>query len=309
MSSWPELPYGAWKDTLETLHMCVQIVGKVRLALTPFEPEWANVPLYLTARGLTTTPMAAGEVIFQVDVDLIDHHVAIQTVRGEVRRVPLTARPVAAFYADFMSNLGALGIQPVFRPVPDEVDDPIPFAEDTIHSAYEPEWANRFWRVMSQVDLVLKAHRSGFRGRTTPVQFFWGSFDLANTRYSGRPAEPPPGAGLIARLSEDAEQICAGFWPGHRRFPHAAFFSYTYPKPDGIEQEVISPPKAGWSTDLGEFALAYDDVRKSPSPEAEIVQFFESAYAAGSRLREWDPGLVAEGPRDIQRPRNSGSAS
>lgn len=247
MSSWPDLPYAAWKDTLDTLHMNMQIVGKVRLALTPFEPEWANVPLYLTARGLTTSPMASAGVIFSIDVDLIAHQVVIETVRGETRRVALTARPVAEFYADLMSNVSALGINADFQPIPSEVDDPIPFAEDTIHSAYEPEWANRFWRVLSQVDLLLKEHRSRYRGRTSPVHFFWGSFDLANTRFSGRPAEPPPGAGLIARLSEDAEQICAGFWPGSPRFPHAAFFSYTYPKPDGIEEQVIEPRGAGWT--------------------------------------------------------------
>jgi hypothetical protein len=292
MSSWPELPYSAWKDTLETLHMNCQIVGKVRLSLSPFEPEWANVPLYLTARGLTTTPMAYAGLIFEIDIDLVDHQVLIATVQGETRRVALTARPVADFYADFMSNLSALGIKAGFDPVPSEVENPIPFAEDTVHAAYEPEWANRFWRVLSQVDLLLKTHRSRYQGRTTPVHFFWGSFDLANTRFSGRPAEPPPGAGLIARLSEDAEQICAGFWPGHAGFPQAAFFSYTYPKPDGIEEQVVEPGGAGWSPDLGEFALSYDDVRNSAAPEEAILQFFESTYAAGSRLSGWDPSLV-----------------
>ncbi|HAC44606.1 MAG TPA: hypothetical protein DCF65_00925, partial [Chloroflexi bacterium] len=238
---WPELPYSAWKDTLETLHMNLQIVGKVRLALTPFEPQWANVPLYLSARGLTTTPMAYAGLRFQIDVDLIDHQVVIETARGDTRRVALTARSVADFYADFMSNLRTLGIDPGIRPIPDEVSDPIPFAEDTVHAAYEPEWANRFWRVLAQIDLLLKDHRSRFRGRTSPVQFFWGTFDLANSRFSGRPAEPPPGAGLIARKGGDAEQICAGFWPGDARFPQAAFFSYTYPKPDGIESQGIEP--------------------------------------------------------------------
>jgi hypothetical protein len=310
MSQWPELPYSAWRDTLDTLHMNMQIVGKVRLALTPFEPQWANAPLYLTARGLTTTPMAYADVIFQIDADLIDHQVVIDTVGGETRRVPLTARPVADFYAEFMTNLSALGIKPDFRPVPSEVDDPIPFADDTVHAAYEPEWANRFWRVLSQVDQVLKGHRSRFRGRTSPVHFFWGGFDLACTRFSGRPAEPPPGVGLIARLSEDAEQVCAGFWAGSRRFPQAAFYSYTYPKPDGIEKQVIEPAEAGWNLDLGEFALSYDDVRKSASPEDAILRFFESTYAAGARLRGWDPALVVEpAGADQLRPWNNGSAS
>jgi Family of unknown function (DUF5996) len=289
---WPELPYSAWKDTLDTLHMNLQIVGKVRLALTPFEPQWANVPLYLTSRGLTTTPMESAGVIFQIDVDLVDHQVVIGTVRGETRRVALTARPVADFYADFMSHLSALNIHADFRPVPDEVSDPIPFAEDTAHSAYEPEWANRFWRVLSQADLVLKEHRSRFRGRTSPVHFFWGTFDLANTRYSGRPVTPPPGVGRIERLGGDAEVACAGFWPGNPRYPRPAFYAYTYPKPDGIEKQTIEPAEAGWSPDLGEFALPYDDVRTSSSPREAILQFFESTYEAGARRGDWDPSLI-----------------
>jgi hypothetical protein len=293
--AWPELPYGAWKDTLDTLHMKLQIIGKVRLALTPFEPQWANVPLYLTARGLTSTPMESGSgLIFQLDVDLIDHHVAIRTVRGEIRRVPLTARPVADFYAEFMSNLGALGIEASFRPIPSEVSDPIPFARDTVHATYEPEWANRFWRVLSQVDLVLKEHRSRYRGRHSLVHFFWGSFDLAYSRYSGRPATPPPGSGLIERLGGDAEQACCGFWPGHSRFPQAAFFSYTYPKPAGIEQQPIEPAQASWSPELGEFALLYEDVRKSASPREAMLRFFESTYAAGARQARWEPGFLVE---------------
>lgn len=295
VEAWPELPYGVWKDTLDTLHMNLQIVGKVRLSLTPFEPQWANVPLYLTARGLTTTPMESrAGLIFQLDVDLIDHHVAIQTVRGEKRRVPLTARPVADFYADFMSHLGALGIETSFRPIPSEVSDPIPFAEDRVHTTYEPEWANRFWKVLSQVDLVLKEHRSRYRGRSSPVHFFWGSFDLAYSRYSGRPATPPPGAGLIGRLGGDAEQVCCGFWPGHSRFPQAAFFSYTYPKPARIEQQPIQPADASWSPELGEFALLYEDVRKAASPREAMLSFFESTYAARVRLAGWESGPLAE---------------
>jgi hypothetical protein len=291
---WPELPYTAWKDTLDTLHMNLQIVGKVRLSLRPFEPQWANVPLYLSSRGLTTTPMAHEGLIFEIVVDLIDHEVVIQTVRGETRRVALAARPVAEFYADFMSNLHGLGIEADFRPVPDEVSDPIPFAEDTVHRTYEPEWANRFWRVLAQVDLVLKDHRSRFRGRTSPVHFFWGTFDLALTRFSGRAVQPPPGAGLIRRLSADAEQICTGFWPGSEQFPRAAFFAYAYPKPDGIEEQVVEPREAAWSSDLGEFALPYEEVRQSASPRDAMLRFFESTYSAGARLQGWDPGLVVE---------------
>jgi hypothetical protein len=289
---WPDLPYEAWKDTLATLHMCTQVVGKVRLALTPAEPEWAHVALYVTARGLTTSPIPAPNRTFQIDVDLIDHHVSIATTRGEIRRVVLRERPVADFYAELMSNLAALEIEPRFRPVPDEVVERIPFAEDTTHIAYEPDWANRFFRVLSRVDLVMKVHRSRFRGKTSPVHLFWGSFDLANTRFSGRPAAPPPGPGPIYRRSEVGEQICAGFWPGSPTFPHAAFFSYTYPKPEGIEQTPIEPADAGWNPEIGEFALLYDDARANASPEEAILRFFESTYSAGARLQGWNQNLL-----------------
>ncbi len=291
---WPELPYEAWKDTLETLHMKLQIVGKLRLALSPPEPEWAHVALYVTARGLTTGPLLSGGLIFSVEADLVAHQVVITTNAGATRQVALIARSVAAFYKEFASVLDGLGIHAKFRPVPDEVNDPIPFADDTVHSAYNPEWAGRFFRVLARVDLALKEHRSRFRGRTSPVHFFWGSFDLANTRYSGRVAEPPPGADLIARKSEDAEQICTGFWPGSATFPAPAFYSYTYPKPDGIEEERIMPSMANWDPKLGEFALLYDDVRKAESPRDAILDFCQSTYTAGARLRSWDAGLVAE---------------
>src|SRR5579859_4534499 len=293
--TWPELPYEAWKDTLDTLHMTVQIVGKLRLALSPPEPEWAHVALYVTPRGLATGPMSSAGVIFGVDLDLVAHQVSITTATAETRQVALDARPVAAFYKEFMATLDTLGIHAKFRPVPDEVTDPIPFAEDTKHSTYDAKWANRFFHVLAQSDLVLKEHRARFRGRTSPVHFFWGSFDLATSRYSGRPAAPPPGAGTIARGSEDAEQICVGFWPGSATFPDPAFYSYTYPKPEGIEEQRISPPEAGWNAKLGEFALFYEDVRKASSPRDSILDFCQSTYAAGARLRGWDAGLVAEG--------------
>src|SRR5205823_3118475 len=292
--NWPELPYEAWKDTLDTLHMQVQIVGKLRLVLSPPEPEWAHVALYLTPRGLATGPMSSAGLIFGVDLDLVAHQVSITTATGETRQVALATRPVAVFYKEFMAALGTLGIQVKFRPVPDEVSDPIPFAEDTKHSSYDPRWANRFFHVLAQSDLVLKEHRARFRGRTSPVHFFWGSFDLATTRYAGRPADPPPGVGIIARKSEDAEQVCAGFWPGSATFPEPAFYSYTYPKPEGIEEQRVEPPAAGWNAGLGEFALLYEDVRKAVSPRDAILDFCESTYAAGARLRGWDAGLGAE---------------
>ena len=293
-SLWPELPYAAWKDTADTLHMVMQVIGKVRLALTPFEPQWANVPLYLTARGLTTTPMASGDQVFQVDIDLIDHQVAIVMSNGESRRVALTARPVADFYRDFVAALRSVRIEVQISPLPSEVANPIPFPEDQVHSAYDPGWATRFFRVLSQVDLVFKEHRSRFRGKASPVSFFWGTFDLALLRYSGRAVEPPKSGGIIMRRGADAEVICAGFWPGNEQVPAPTFFGYVAPPPPGIEKERPRPAGAHWDPAIREFLLPYDEVRKAPSPRVAIVEFCESVYAAGARLASWDKNLLVE---------------
>jgi hypothetical protein len=281
--NWPDLPYDEWSPTRETLHMCVQVIGKVRLALTPLEPGWGNVPLYVTARGLTTSPMWGGRSVFDVDVDLIDHQVVIADTDGRVERVALTARPVADFYADFMDRLHGLGVQVEINTTPSEVPDPIPFPEDTVHASYEPEWATRFLSLLSRVDLIFKEHRAGFRGRSTPVHFFWGTFDLAYTRFSGRPAEPPPGADLIMRLSADAEQVCAGFWPGNAQLPEPAFFSYAYPKPDGIETAAVRPAGTAWNDRIGEFILTYGDARRSGDVRSALLGFLESTYEAGAQ--------------------------
>ncbi len=292
--TWPELPYAAWKDTADTLHMVVQVIGKVRLALAPFEPQWANVPLYLTARGLTTTPMASGDQVFQVDVDLLDHQVALLASNGDSRRVPLVARPVADFYREFTAALRSLRIEVQISPLPSEVADPIPFPEDQTHSAYDPVWATRFFQVLSQVDLVFKEHRSRFRGKTSPVNFFWGTFDLALLRYSGRAVEPPKNAGIIMRRGADAEVICTGFWPGNAQVPAPTFFGYASPQPPGIEKESLRPAGAHWDPAIREFLLPYDEVRKAASPRAAILEFCESVYAAGARLARWDEGLLSE---------------
>ena len=290
--AWPELPYAEWKDTMETLHMELQVVGKVRLALSPFEPQWANVPLYLTARGLTTTPMVSSGQIFQIDVDLIDHQVVILTTAGDARRVALIARPVADFYGDFTAALGSLRIEVQISPLPSEVANPIPFAEDIRHSAYDPTWATRFFHVLSQIDLVFREHRSRFRGKTSLVNFFWGTFDLALTRYSGRAVEPPLNAGVIMRRGADAEVICTGFWPGNAQVPAPTFFGYAAPAPAGIEKETVRPASAHWDPAINEFLLPYDDVRKAVSPREAILEFCESVYAVGARLGRWDDGLV-----------------
>jgi len=278
---------------MDTLHMELQVIGKVRLALSPFEPQWANVPLYLTARGLTTTPMASRDQIFQIDIDLIDHQVVVITTEGDSRRVALTARPVADFYRDFTAALRSLSIEVQISPRPSEVDNPIPFAEDTTHTSYDPAWATRFFQVLSRVDLVFKEHRAGFRGKTSLVNFFWGTFDLALTRYSGRAVEPPPNAGIIVRRGGDAEVTCVGFWPGNAQVPAPAFFGYAFPAPAGLEKESVRPAGARWDPTLREFLLPYDDVREAASPREAILEFCESVYAVGARLGRWDEGLVS----------------
>ncbi|MDQ6854223.1 MAG: DUF5996 family protein, partial [Actinomycetota bacterium] len=217
MKAWPALPYPQWRDTCDTLHMYTQVVGKLRLALSPFEPQWANVPLYLTSRGLTTSPVPDGLRTFDAEFDLVGHELVLRTSDGGVERIPLRPRAVADFYSEVMDALRRLGVEVEISPGPSEVSDPIPFAEDRTHDAYDPAFANRFFHVLSQADVVFKEHRARFLGKTPPSHFFWGSFDLVVTRFSGRPVTPPPGAGPIERYGGDAEQICGGFWPGNER--------------------------------------------------------------------------------------------
>jgi hypothetical protein len=275
--------------------MCLQVVGKVRLALTPREPQWANVPLYLTARGLTTTPMRSGGTVLEIGVDFHEHQVILTTSRGEIERVALTSRPVADFYREFMGRLRSLGIEVEISTMPSEVPDPVPFTEDTVHSTYDPHWAHRLWSILSEVDLVMKEHRARFRGKTSAVHFFWGTFDLANARFSGRPAKAPSDADLIRRVSADAEQICGGFWPGDDRLSEAAFFAYAYPGPVGIEAEPVLPPGAIWNPEFGEFTLSYETVRSSPDPRRALLDFLESTYQAGATRLGWSRDLVSSG--------------
>jgi Family of unknown function (DUF5996) len=293
---WPEIPFEAWKDTKDTLHRYTQVVGKLRLALSPPEPEWAHTALYVSARGLTTGPIPYEDRVFQVDFDLIDHALAIAASDGATHRIALVPRSVAEFHALVMGALRSLGIDVAISVVPSEVPDPIPFPEDTAHGSYDPVPVGRFWRALVQVDRVLRVHRGSFLGRSSPVNFFWGTFDLANTRYSGRRAEPPPGSGLIYRRSADAEQICAGFWPGDERFARPAFFAYSYPRPEGLERAKVLPAAASWSDEIGEFLLPYDDVRTSGSPARDLMAFFRSTYEAGAELGGWDRAALESTP-------------
>jgi Family of unknown function (DUF5996) len=288
---WPALPYDEWRATRDTLHMYMQVIGKLRLALSPFEPEWGNVPLYVTARGLTTSPIPAGGGAVDAELDLIEHALVIRSSDGAVERRPLGGA-VADFYRDVMEALGRIGVDVAISVVPSEVDDPIPFPDDRTHDTYIGEHARRFHDVLARVDLVMREHRAGFRGRSTPVHFFWGTFDLALTRFSGRPAEPRPGAGLIERVGGDAEQICAGWWPGSERVPYPAFFAYGYPVPDGIDHATVQPDAAAWSAGAGEFLLNYDAVRSAEEPEQPILAFLRSTYAAAAAAMRWDRSLT-----------------
>jgi hypothetical protein len=292
-SEWPALPYGEWRDTLDTLHMFTQIVGKVRLGLAPDEPQWAQVPLYPTARGLSTSAMPWADGTIDMEFDLVDHELVIRASHGAVTRIPLGGRSVASFYRDFMTELDALGVNISIYTTPVEFADPIPFPDDEVHRSYDRDAVARFFDVVSRVDAVMHAYRARFRGRTTPVSFFWGSFDLANIRYSGTPADPPPDADVIMRRSHDAEQITVGWWAGDERMTEAAFFAYAYPQPEQIAEAVIAPDNAFWSAEQGLFILRYAEVRSEPEPDGMVRRFFDSAYEACATRLGWSPSLVA----------------
>jgi hypothetical protein len=281
-----------WRDTRETLHMYLQVIGKIRLALAPMEPQWGQVPLYVTGRGLNTSPIPHPAGVFDIDVDLVDHVVSVRPVGGEARMIELVPRSVADFYRELMNALTGVGFPVRISETPSEVPDPIPFAEDNVHASYEPEWATRFWRALVSVDSVLKEHRARFRGKTSQVHLFWGSLDLSYMRFSGRPADPPPHADVITRYSADAEHFCAGFWPGEPRLSEPAFFAYGSPRPAGVENSGLEPEAACWSGELGEFLLPYAAVRAAPDPRDAFLAFLETTYRAIAGAARWDPALA-----------------
>jgi len=286
---WPQLPLSAWRDTRDTLHMYTQIVGKIRLALAPFERGWANVPFYVTARGFTTSAMPYGERLLEIEFDFVRHELVFAASDGRITSVPLApARSVADIYAEVMAALRALDVQVKIWPVAVEVPSPLRCDEDRVHTSYDPEYAHRFWQILVRIVSVFVEYRAPFPGRHTPVQFFWGTFDLAYVRFSGRPAEPPPQSDNITRRAMDAQEIAAGFWTGDDRFPEAAFYCYAYPKPAGLEQVPVQPTAAFWSETLGEFLLSYEEVRRAPSAREAILEFLASSYDACATLAGWD---------------------
>jgi len=290
---WPSLPYEAWKDTCETLHMWTQIVGKIRLKLSPMLNHWWQVPLYVTARGLTTSPIPYGRRLFEIDFDFIDHRLGLRTSEGAIERVTLAPRSVADFYAELMARLRELGIEVTIWTRPVEVPDPIPFEADREHASYDAEAAQRCWRILAQTDRVLKAFRSRFIGKCSPVHFFWGSFDMAVTRFSGRRAPEHPGgisnlADWVVREAYSHEVSSCGFWPGSGALPAPAFYAYAYPEPTGFKDVPSRPGAAFYSPELREFILRYDDVRTADDPDAALLDFLQSTYEAAADLAGWD---------------------
>jgi Family of unknown function (DUF5996) len=290
--AWPSLPFNEWQDTYATLHMWTQIVGKIRLVQTPWVNHSWHVSLYVTARGLTTSPIPFGNRSCQIDFDFIDHRLLINVSDGGQASMALQARPVADFYNELMAKMAGLGLGMKIHTMPNEQADGIPFEQDYTHTSYEPACANRAWRVLVQADRVFKKFRSRFIGKSSPVHFFWGSFDLAVTRFSGRPAPEHPGGAphcpdWVMREAYSHELSSCGFWPGSAAFPYPVFYAYAYPVPAGFDAAPVRPDQARYESTLGEFILPYEDVRLAPSPDEQVLEFLQSSYEAAARLGNW----------------------
>ncbi len=292
-SDWPALPLPEWADTCATLHLMTQVVGKIRLAHAPMVNHWWQVPLYVTCRGLTTSPIPYGGQSFQIDFDFIDHALKLQTSEGRAETIALVPRSIADFHAELIGRLRALGLETRIWTMPVEIPDAIPFEQDWSHASYDAEYAARFWRVLVQVDRVLTAFRGQFLGKVSPVHFFWGSFDMAVTRFSGRTApllksaSPNLGAWVMQEAYSHEVSSC-GFWPGNGAFGKAAFYSYAYPEPPGFAKTVIGPDQAFYDQELGQFLLPYDAVSQAPSPDEQLMHFLRNTYESAADLALWD---------------------
>jgi hypothetical protein len=285
---WPSLPYEEWKDTYDTVHMWSQIVGKIRLALSPPVNHWWHASLYVTPRGLTTSSIPYAARTFEIQFDFIDHNLSIQTSDGMRRCMGLFPRPVADFYSELMAILRAMGLEVKVNPMPQEVDSPIRCDQDYVHSFYDQAYVDRFRSVLVQADRVFKEFRGRFIGKCSPVHFWWGGFDLAVTRFSGRRAPERPGADLIQREAYSHECSSVGFWPGSGALLKPAFYAYTVPEPAGYKDALIRPEGAYYDANLGEFILPYDDLRSADRPAEKLLDFLQSAYEAGANLGNWD---------------------
>jgi len=311
-NEWPALPFAAWKDTRDTLHLWTQIVGKIRLSLTPWINHSWHVALYLTARGLTTSPIPYDGREFQIDFDFIDHVLWMRTSDGHFRQLMLAPMPVAQFHAELLAALAELGIEVRINPMPNEIAEAIPCDRDRVHASYDREYAARFWRVLLGAHRVFALFRTRFLGKVSPVHFFWGSFDLAVTRFSGRLAPPHPGGvphlpDAVAREAYSHEVSSAGFWPGGGGpVDYAAFYSYAYPAPEGFASAAVRPAQAFFSKDLGEFILPYEAMHAAPDPERMLMDFLQSTYDAAADLARWDRTALECATGEPARPRPTG---
>jgi Family of unknown function (DUF5996) len=297
--TWPALPFPEWKATAKTLHMWTQVVGKVRLALSPWTNHSWHVTLYLTARGLTTSPIPFRDRILEIRFDFVSHELRLLTSDGGLKTIPLRSQSVAQFYRAVIAALRELEIEVEINTTPNEVDPAIPFEQNETDSAYDPEFANRFWRVLLQSDRVFKEFRSEFCGKCSPVHFFWGSFDLAVTRFSGRHAPQHPGGvphlpDAVTREAYSHEVSSLGFWPGNEAMPDPIFYSYAYPEPSGFSEAKVQPSFAKYNPQLKEFVLPYEEMRRAESPDAALLDFARSTYDAASTLGNWDRTALTE---------------
>jgi hypothetical protein len=313
---WPSLPLEAWEDTFSTLHRWSQIVGKIRLAQTPWINHSWHVPLYVTARGLSTSRISHGDRAFEIIFDFIDHRLLIQSSDGGDAALPLRPHSVAEFYHELLGTLDRLGLGVSIHGSPNEVEDATPFVEDHSHNAYDPEYATRCWRVLMHSDRVLQRFRAPFIGKCSPVHFFWGSFDLAVTRFSGSPAPVHPGGipnlpDWVAREAYSHEVSSCGFWPGGGPHPFPLFYSYAYPEPEGFSSAAVEPDGSFYSNELREWVLPYEVVQAAPSPEDALLNFLETTYAAAADLGRWDRSALERGedPRGAGRVREGDGAS
>jgi hypothetical protein len=290
---WPALPLEAWRGTLETLHRWTQIAGKIRLIQTPWVNHSWHVTLYVTARGLSTSPIPYGARTFELEFDFLRHELAVQVSDGRAGRLPLVPQTVAAFYARLMEEMVRLDLRVRIRTLPNEVPDAIPLDRDETHGSYDPEYASRFWRALVQADRVLKIFRARFGGKCSPVHFFWGGADLAVTRFSGRPAPRHPGGipnlpDWVTREAYSHEVSSCGFWAGGGAIAYPAFYAYAYPEPAGFSEAGVQPRRAFYSQELREFILPYDEVRRADSPDDTLLDFLQTTYEAAATLGSWD---------------------
>ncbi|HEX3699480.1 MAG TPA: DUF5996 family protein [Phenylobacterium sp.] len=301
---WPALAYDDWADTQATLHLWTQVVGKIRMALSRPVNHWWHVPLYVTARGLTTSPMPCGGRTLEIAFDFLDQHLRLECSDGAGERLALRPMSVAVFYREVMAALARLGVRVRIWTTPSEVEAPIPFEQDDVHRAYDPAAAQRFWRVLAQADAVMKAFRGRFLGKASPTHFFWGSFDLAVTRFSGRRAPPHPGSAVLpASVSREAyshEVSSCGFWPGAAGVA-PLFYAYAYPEPAGFAAAAVRPRSAHYDASLGEFVLPYEAARSSHSTEFAVLNFFQSTYDAAADLGRWPRGELERHPPAVAR--------